>query len=214
MTLCQYTTPQVFHISTLNRVSSLIYQAKFHTVCIMKHVILPQSFFIRDTITVAKELLGKTLVYQTKQERKTLIISEIEAYDGPHDKASHAHRGMTPRNKIMFDEGGFWYVYLIYGMYWMLNITTGPKNYPAAILIRGGYTNNILINGPGKITKYLNINKSINELLAQESSHLWIEDRGLTVPPSNIIKKTRVGVHYAKEWAIKPYNFSFDIPIH
>ncbi len=172
------------------------------------HVLLCE-FFNRPTLIVAQELLGKTLVREEKDIQKTLLISEVEAYDGPHDKASHAHKGITERNKIMFDAGGYWYIYLIYGTHWMLNITTGPKEYPAAILIRTAYTkNNMLINGPGKITKYLNIDKKYNKLPAKKSSGLWIEDRGIKIPSSCIIKKKRIGVNYAGPWAHKLYNFS------
>ncbi|MBI2626024.1 MAG: DNA-3-methyladenine glycosylase, partial [Candidatus Nealsonbacteria bacterium] len=98
---------------------------------------LQRSFFLRPTLLVSKELLGKYLV--RKIGRKILVgkITETEAYDGFKDKASHASRGNTERNKVMFDEGGRWYVYFTYGMHWMLNIVTGPQKYPAAVLIRG-----------------------------------------------------------------------------
>jgi len=171
---------------------------------------LPLSFFNRPTLTVAQELLGKTLIHQVKEKKLNLIINEIEAYDGSHDKASHAHRGMTPRNAIMFGEAGHWYLYLVYGMHMMLNITTGPTGYPAAILIRGGYTKNkTLINGPGKLTKYLNLDQSYNTLPATQKTNLWIENGEIRVSPKNIIKKKRIGVDYAEEWKDKLYNFSF-----
>ncbi|MBI5421216.1 MAG: DNA-3-methyladenine glycosylase [Parcubacteria group bacterium] len=172
--------------------------------------ILPLSFFDRPTLVVAQELLGKALVHETKQKKLYLIIQEVEAYDGPHDKASHAHRGTTPRNAVMFDEAGHWYLYLVYGMHWMLNITTGPKGYPAAILIRGGYTpEGTLIVGPGKLTKYLDLNCPHNTLPATKKLGLWIEDRGMIIHPKDIIRKKRIGVDYAKEWKDKLYNFSF-----
>ncbi len=168
------------------------------------------SFFNRPTLIVAQELLGKTLVHRVGEKKLSLTISEVEAYDGPHDKASHAHKGITPRNAVMFGEAGYWYLYLVYGTHWMLNITTGPKNYPAAILIRGAYTQaGTIINGPGKLTKYLNLGKPYNTLPTTQKTNLWIEDCGIRVSPKNIIKKKRIGVDYAKGWKDKPYNFSF-----
>jgi len=171
---------------------------------------LPLSFFNRPTLIVAQELLGKTLIHQIKESRLSIIVNEVEAYDGPHDKASHAHKGITPRNAVMFGEAGHWYLYLIYGTYWMLNITTGPRKYPAAILIRGGYTpEHTLISGPGKLTKYLNLDKSYNMLPATQKTNLWFEDFGIKVLPKNIKRKKRIGVDYATEWADKLYNLSF-----
>lgn len=183
--------------------------------------ILPLSFFNRPTLDVTQELLGKVLIHHRQHETLRLIINEVEAYDGPHDKASHAHKGMTPRNAVMFGEAGHWYLYLVYGMHWMLNITTGPKEYPAAILIRGGHPStgsgqahpddisNKLITGPGKLTKYLHLSRSYNTLPANQKTNLWFEDHNIKISPKNIIKKKRIGVNYAKEWADKPYNFSF-----
>ncbi|PIY95650.1 3-methyladenine DNA glycosylase, partial [Candidatus Jorgensenbacteria bacterium CG_4_10_14_0_8_um_filter_39_13] len=89
--------------------------------------ILSQSFFNRPALTVAKELMGKYLVRRYRGKLVSAMITEVEAYDGFKDKASHAFRGMTDRNKIMFGPAGFWYVYFTYGMHWMLNIVTGKK---------------------------------------------------------------------------------------
>lgn len=153
---------------------------------------------------VSKELLGKYLV--RKIGRKILVgkITETEAYDGFKDKASHASRGKTERNKVMFDEGGRWYVYFTYGMHWMLNIVTGPQKYPAAVLIRGIDK----AAGPGRLTKYLKIDKRLNGSLADRKSGLWIEDRGCKIKPSKIIKTPRIGVDYAgPAWAAKPWRF-------
>ena len=97
---------------------------------------LHQKFYNQSTLKIARLLLGKFLI--RKIGKKTIIgqITETEAYVGPKDKASHASRGKTPRTAIMFGESGFWYIYLIYGMYYCLNIVTERKNYPAAVLIR------------------------------------------------------------------------------
>ena len=99
--------------------------------------VLEEAFFDRPTLTVAEELLGKNLCREVNGEIRRMRICEAEAYDGPDDKACHAHRGKTPRNEVMFGAAGRWYVYLCYGIHWMLNAVTGPADYPAAVLIRG-----------------------------------------------------------------------------
>lgn len=165
---------------------------------------LKSSFFVRPTLSVSKELLGKYLVRRRGLKDISLMITEVEAYIGPDDKASHASRGKTERNKVMFDEGGKWYVYFTYGMHWMLNIVTGPEKYPAAVLIRG--TDKVA--GPGRLTKYLKIDKRFNGSLADIKSGLWIEDRGFKIKPSEIIKTPRIGVDYAGPfWAKKLWRF-------
>lgn len=165
--------------------------------------ILGAAFFNRPTLIVAEELLGKFLVVEKNGVENGFMISEVEAYHGFKDRASHAFRGRTKRNNVMFGEAGFWYVYFIYGMYNMLNIVTDLKNYPAAILIRsaGEYS------GPGKLTKALGIDRTFNEKFAGKEQGLWIEDRGVEVEGK--VKKTpRIGVAYAgKTWANKPYRF-------
>ena len=131
------------------------------------------------------------------------MISEVEAYNGPEDKASHASRGKTERNKMMFGEAGNWYVYFTYGMHWMLNIVTGPKDYPAAVLIRGTDK----ISGPARITKFLQIGRKFNGKPADKKTGLWIEDRGIKIKKSQITATKRIGVDYAGKWANKPYRF-------
>ncbi len=180
---------------------------------------------------MARELLGKFLIRRVRGKNSAAMITEVEAYDGPRDKASHAHRGRTARNEPMFGEAGRWYVYFVYGCHWMLNIVTGPKNYPAAILIRGGIVeyppsnlsaedgsasggeHPMFLNGPGKLTKFLEIDKRFNGLPASRKNGLWIEDRGVKISRSSIRRKKRIGVDYAAEWARKPYNFSFHLPV-
>lgn len=106
---------------------------------------LPKQFFIEPSIKVAKNLLGKFLVrkwpvrqaHGKRGKEIAAMITEVEVYDGFKDKASHASRGLTTRNAPMFGPAGHWYIYFTYGMHWMLNIVTGARGYPAAILIRG-----------------------------------------------------------------------------
>lgn len=164
---------------------------------------LKKDFFDRPTLTVARELLGKYLCRKRGGRTEAFMITEVEAYDGPHDRASHASRGRTARNEPMFREAGIWYVYLVYGMHWMLNIVTGGKDYPAAILIRGIEGT----SGPARLTKALKIGKGFNGKRAARDTALWIEDRGVRVPRSRIRRTPRIGVDYAGEWAGKEYRF-------
>lgn len=164
--------------------------------------VLSGEYFMRNTLEITQSLLGKYLVRSLDGVETALMINEVEAYDGPDDKASHASKGRTLRNKVMFKSGGLFYVYFIYGMHWMLNIVTGEEGYPAAILIRGAGE----ITGPARLTKYLKVDKAINDRAAIPETGLWIEDRGVTVRKKEIIKTKRIGVDYAgAKWANKPY---------
>ena len=167
--------------------------------------ILRSDFFEnKNTAKTAQNLLGKFLVRKIGRKTVVYMITEVEAYCGLEDKASHAHRGKTNRNEPMFGSAGNWYVYLIYGMYQMLNIVTGPKNYPAAILIRGLEGG----NGPGKLTKRLKINKVLNNKKAVPKNGLWIEDRGVKIKKKDIKKSARIGVGYAGPvWSKKKLRF-------
>jgi len=163
---------------------------------------LPNSFFTRDVLDVAPDLLGKTLVRKSNQDiLQKYIITEVEAYRGVEDLACHASKGRTPRTDIMFQEGGSIYVYLIYGMYWMLNFVTEKEGVPQAALIRGieGF------DGPGKLTKALNIDKSFYGENMFTSDRLWIEDGMVDVK----YKTTpRIGIDYAGEiWKNKPWRY-------
>ncbi len=167
--------------------------------------VLAKEFFLKDVKIVARELLGKILCVRTEQGSiKTEIIAETEAYDGEFDLACHASRGKTPRTEIMYGCGGICYVYLCYGMHWMLNLVTGPDGYPAAVLIRGSTE----IEGPGRLTKNLGINGTFNGIDLSLGSSIWIEDSG--IDPREIYTGPRIGVEYAgPEWSIKPYRFWF-----
>lgn len=180
--------------------------------------VLSQKFFNRPTLAVAQDLLGKFLVRRIGTRQVAVMITEVEAYDGPNDKASHARFGPTLRTEIMFGEAGIFYVYFTYGMHWLLNIVTGPKGYPAAVLIRAGIPAQVTrnkkqgakeIRGPARLTKYLKIDKTFNGKPARRETGLWIENRGPI--PHRIIKGKRIGVDYAKEWVDKPYNFKIEV---
>lgn len=163
--------------------------------------IIKESFFQRPTEAVARELLGKYLV---RQGRAARMITDVEVYDGFDDTASHARFGKTSRSSVMFEAGGKWYVYLVYGMYHMLNITTGREDYPAAILIRGLEG----VNGPGKICRELGIDRTFNGRISQPGSGLSIEDRGIQIAPRAIKRAARIGVSYAGPvWSTKKWRF-------
>ena len=132
------------------------------------------------------------------------MITEVEAYDGEHDLACHASKGRTRRTEVMYAAGGVWYVYLCYGIHEMLNLVTGRKGQPAAVLIRGLEG----LNGPGRLTKALGITRVLNGSPAAKVSGLWIEDRGIVVPHENLHATARIGVDFAGPvWAQKPWRF-------
>lgn len=166
--------------------------------------LLPMSFFNCPTLEAAENILGKVLCRQLSDNSIVRhVITEVEAYDGPEDKACHAYKGLTPKTQVMFGPAGHWYVYLCYGIHWMLNIVTGPLNYPAGVLIRSTQS----ITGPGRVTKNLFINKSFNALPACPSSELWIENNPQLLE-FQIERTPRIGIDYAGPvWAKKPYRF-------
>jgi DNA-3-methyladenine glycosylase len=164
---------------------------------------LPDSFFHGSAVIVARELIGKTLVRKRGSTIERFTIVETEAYEGPHDLASHASRGRTPRTAVMFGPPGRLYIYFIYGMYHMLNIVTGPDGHPGAVLIRGVKG----ISGPGRLTRALAIGKDMNTKKLGRAAGLWIEE-GETVPPRKILRTPRIGVNYAGPvWSQKRYRF-------
>ncbi|MDD5623231.1 MAG: DNA-3-methyladenine glycosylase [Candidatus Peribacteraceae bacterium] len=173
--------------------------------------VLPPSFFNRPTLAVARDFLGKYLVRKVGGKTTAVMITEVEAYDGPRDRACHAHRGRTERNAVMFGAAGCWYVYFVYGMHWMLNIVTGEAGYPAAVLLRGGGESFDATrgkwDGPGKLTKALAVDRRLNGKAASRASGLWIEDRGTSVAARHVRRTERIGVAYAGSWAKKPYRF-------
>lgn len=170
---------------------------------ILRHI-LPARFFAQPTLEVARQLLGKYLVCRVGKKTIAAMITGVEAYDGPRDKASHASRGRTKRNAPMFGPAGHWYVYFTYGMHWMLNIVTREKGYPAAVLIRGVEG----VNGPARVTKFFKLGKLQNGKLADRTTGLWIEERGARIAPSRIKRSARIGVPYAGPvWAKKRYRF-------
>lgn len=169
---------------------------------------LPRAFYDRAADVVARELLGKVLVHMVDGVPRVGKIVEVEAYLGEHDKAAHSCKGLTPRTKVMFGPPGYAYVYLIYGMYHCMNVVTEREGKASAVLIRAVEPVSELLHrssGPGLLCKAMQIDKSHN---AQDllSPHFFIakNDEAETI---KIVKKPRIGVDYAGEWAKKLLRF-------
>ena len=183
---------------------------------------IERKFYMRDAVTVGKDILGKIIVKKTADGRiMSGRITEVEAYMGITDKASHSYGGRrTKRTEVMYKEGGYSYVFLIYGMYECFNVTAGREGDPQAVLIRGvePLENKNLMqekrkvkkekdisNGPGKLTKALGITKEDNGADLTAGENLWLEDDGYKV--KNIVETIRIGIDYAEEDALKPWRF-------
>jgi len=185
---------------------------------------LPLSFYQRsDVATISRELLGKYLFTCIDGEVTGGYIIETEAYNGVIDKASHAFGNrLTPRTKVMYEQGGIAYVYLCYGIHEMFNVVTSVEGQPHAVLIRALHPTEgldvmlyrrkmetlkrTITSGPGSVAQALAISRKINTISLQ-SDTLWIEDRGLIIPDDQIAAAPRIGVAYAKEDALLPYRF-------
>ena len=163
---------------------------------------MTRDFFTRDVLEVAPNLLGVDMVRvfdNGKVSRYT--ITEVEAYRGNEDLACHTSKGRTSRTEVMFASGGHLYIYLIYGVHWMLNIVTGRENEPQAVLIRGieGFV------GPGRLTRHLKVDKSFYGEDVCQSQRIWLEEGNVK---ANYKTGPRIGVEYAGAyWANMPWRF-------
>jgi DNA-3-methyladenine glycosylase len=169
---------------------------------------LPRSFYDRDTVTVAMELLGKRLVHVSGGVERIGAIVEVEAYLGPHDLAAHSSRGLTQRTKVMFGPPGHAYVYLVYGMYHCMNVVTEREGHASAVLLRAiePVTNvDGRTQGPGRLCRSMHIDRRLN---AHDltSDDFYIADVPGAEPP-RIVKRPRVGVDYAGHWAKRLLRF-------
>lgn len=153
---------------------------------------LGEEFYIKNCTETAPLLLGKFLCRNINGEIIKSKITETECYFGESDTACHAHKGKTERTKTLYQQGGVAYVYLCYGIHFLFNVVTGPENMPQAILIRAVEN----YNGPGKLTKYLQITKTLNEENLITSEKIWIEDSG-EIPKYK--SYPRIGIDYATE---------------
>ncbi len=157
-------------------------------------MILTEKFFHRDALDVAPELVGKIIVRRFEDGTELRErIAEVEVYRGEEDKACHASKGRTKRTEVLYGESGLIYVYLCYGMHWLMNVITGEKEQPQGILIRCGEVH----NGPAKLTKYLQIDGSFNSTKIYGNDKIRIEDDGFK---PEIRTAPRVGIDYAGEY--------------
>jgi DNA-3-methyladenine glycosylase len=166
---------------------------------------LGYDFYEKDVLEIAPALLGQYLVCVSDEGIvNRYIITETEAYRGEEDLACHASKGRTQRTEIMYGRGGSLYIYLIYGMYWMMNVVAGKMNEPQAALIRGiqGF------EGPGKLTRALGITKAFYGEDLVQSDRIWITESGAT---PKFITTPRVGIEYAGKWKNKPWRFLINV---
>lgn len=167
---------------------------------------LYRRFYTRPALKVAEELLGKYIVRKVRGKELVGKIVETEAYIGPQDKASHAYNNkITPRNRAEYLIGGHIYIYLVYGMYWQLNIVTAGQSQPECVLIRAL---DKVADGPGKLCNYLKLDKSFYSEDLTKSKIIWLEDRGERITPKQIIRTARIGIDYAGPyWSKRKWRF-------
>ena len=167
---------------------------------------LTADFYRQPAPALAPLLLGKILCRKTGRHIQRARITETEAYYGETDTACHARHGRTPRTDIMYAEGGRAYIYLCYGVHEMLNIVSGDKDFPEAVLIRGVEG----VHGPGRLTRHLRITRALNTECLVTSARLWIEDDGTVLPHT---ATPRIGIDYATlPWRTKPWRFVWTPP--
>lgn len=169
---------------------------------------LPREFYDRDTVLVARELIGKVLVHVDAGVERLGRIVEVEAYLGPHDLAAHSARGLTPRTRVMFGPPGYAYVYFIYGMYFCMNVVTEREGHASAVLLRALEPVKNLDGrtcGPGLLCRAMNIDRRLN-------GHDLLSDNFYIAAPESakkltLVKRPRIGVDYAKHWAKRHLRF-------
>ena len=169
---------------------------------------LPRTFYDRDTILVARELLGKWLVLRRDDDERIGKIVEVEAYLGPHDLAAHSVKGLTERTKTMFGPPGHAYVYFIYGMHFCMNVVTEREGHAAAVLLRAVEpVKNVAgkTSGPGLLCRAMEIDRRLN-------GHDLLSDNFFIAAPEiaedfSVVRRPRIGVDYAKHWARRHLRF-------
>jgi DNA-3-methyladenine glycosylase len=169
-----------------------------------------RAFYARDTLTVARELIGMHLVHAEGGTLRTGRIVETEAYQGPEDLAAHSSRGRTRRTEVMFGPPGHAYVYFIYGFWHCLNLVTQAAGVPHAVLLRAlepvtGIDDKTW--GPGLLCRAMHIDKALNgaDLCGDV---LWLEKPlAYGRQPARTARSARIGVDYAGKWARRPWRF-------
>jgi len=170
---------------------------------------LPREFYDRETVEVARDLLGCLLVRELEGRLLVARIVETEAYVGPHDLACHASRGITPRTEVLYGPPGHAYVYFVYGMHFLLNAVTEREGHGSAVLFRAvepleGFPEGVRTNGPARLTRVLGVDKELNRWDLTVGKRLWIAP-GPRV--ERVARGPRIGVDYAGLWAREPLRF-------
>ena len=194
----------------------------------MKRILTRDDYADPRPTRVARFFLGKFLCVQAADGYAEGVITETEAYGGVQDAASHAFGNRrTARTEIMYAPGGAAYVYFCYGMHRMFNIVTGPRDNPQAVLVRAvkitagnelvrrrrkGIAEKDWASGPGRVCSALAIEMHHNRHDLLSGEVIWIEDRGVKVPPREVKRTPRIGVDYAGEWAKKPWRLVWATP--
>src|SRR6476646_2299006 len=179
---------------------------------------LARASFNLPTLRVSRDLLGKFIVRRHRGRELAAMVTEVEAYKGPRDRAAHTFGGRrTARVETLYGDGGTAYVYLVYGMHWLLNCSTAGAGTPEGVLIRGVLTADHakprLVSGPGRVTAYLRIDRRLNHIDATQSAVMWLEDRGIRLPARRIMTGPRVGIDYAGAyWSARRWRFWIDLP--
>ena len=164
---------------------------------------LSSAFFQQDALVLAPLFLGKKIHRKQGSLTSVYTITEVEVYRGEEDSACHACKGRTARTEMMYQAGGVLYVYLIYGMHWMLNIVTGPADHPQAILIRGVEG----VSGPGRVGKVLGVDKGFTGEPLCFSERIWLEEGDAVL---NYHTSPRIGIDYAtEEFRLKPWRYTY-----
>ena len=191
-----------------------------------QHNLLPRSFYARDTLLVARELLGACLVRVENGIRVAGIIVETEAYQGEADQGAHSRAGRTPRTQVMYGSAGHAYIYFTYGMHWLLNFVTEKEDFPGAVLIRAlrpiegleiiaarraGRPEAEWTNGPAKLCQALDIDGRLNGVdVTTPDAGLFVE-QGERIPDSSVTNTPRVGLYHVPEpWKSIPWRFLVD----
>ena len=183
-----------------------------------KRTRLTRASFNQPTLRVSRDLLGKFIVRRHRGRELAAMITEVEAYKGPKDRAAHTFGGRrTARVEPLYADGGTAYVYLVYGIHWLLNFSTAGAGNPEGVLIRGVLTADAakprLLSGPGRVTAYLRIDRRLDHVDATRSAVMWLEDRGIRIAARRIRTGARVGIDYAGEyWAARRWRFWIDSP--
>ena len=175
---------------------------------------IPRGFYSHDTLKVARDLLGCFLVREHRGKIIRAMITETEAYHGEDDLACHASKGKTPRTEVMYGEPGRAYIYMIYGMYFCLNIVTEKKDFPAAVLVRAVKINGVdceKTNGPGKLCKFLKIDRKLNKWDLAKGERLWLERPAKNTAQQDIVEGRRIGIDYAQHCREYLWRFSLKI---